>query len=299
MKKIPGPVLLFASAALLFASATGKFTFRPIGSYPNSSFDYPRSLNLSKTVVGLYEPPGGFYHGYVQDGKHFKTIEPSGALSSFLEGISDKGEAVGGYCDTLGCNPSTSQHGYLFSNGKYTKIDYPVAGYSTAAEGINNLGQVVGGYCSPSLTCPLGLSPSNHAFLLSNGQFSTLDFPGALGTLALAVNDVGSIAGFYEDPSTQQHGYLYQNGVYTTVDFPNANWTIPLGINNAGVISGIYEDNTTLITHGFTYANGVFTQIDVPNSTATGVGGINNRGDITATANVNNLSIPFIGTPAQ
>lgn len=251
MKKTLGLVLLLV-AVLVSASTTGGFVFGPIGNYPNAFVTYPRSLNRSKSVVGLYQPPGGFYHGYMQEGKNFKTIEPPGVRSSFLEGINDRGAAVGGYCDTLSCNPEEAQHGFLFSNGKYSKIDYLTAGTSLAAEGINNRGQIVGGYCPGSVQCLIGLSPSNHAFLLDRGIFTTLDYPSALGTLAYAINDTGNIVGFYEDSSTTTHGYLYQSGTFTTLDFPNAAWTLPLGINNAGTVSGIYEDNTTFITHGFT-----------------------------------------------
>jgi uncharacterized membrane protein len=297
MKKIFALVLAAVAVVVVSASTAGIFLFRKIGNYPNAFVTYPRSLNRSQWVVGLYQPPGGFYHGYLQEGKTFKTIEPPNIMSSYLEGINDQGAAVGGYCDTVSCSGTSSQHGYLFTAGKYTKIDYPTAGTSTALEGINNLGQVVGGYCSPSATCPLGLSPSNHAFVLNHGTFTTIDYPGAIATLANAINDSGSITGFYEDSSTALHGYLDQGGTFTNLDFPNANWTIPLGINNEGTVSGIYEDNATFITHGFTWAGGVFSRVDVPNSTASGVGGINNNGDITATANVNNLSTPFMGVP--
>jgi probable HAF family extracellular repeat protein len=291
-------VMLLGATALLFASSR-TFVFQQIGSYPNAALTYPRSLNLGERVVGFDLQTDGNYHGYLQVGSVFKTIQPAGSISSYLEGINDLGVAVGGYCDVGSCNPETAEHGFLYSRGKYTKLDYPATGTSLAAEGINNLGEVVGGYCPGSATCPLGLSPSNHAFLLHHGVFTTLDYPGAIATLAYAINDSGSMVGYYEDSSTRLHGYLYRNGVFTTIDYPNSDWTIPLGVNNAGIVSGIYEDFTTLITHGFTYANGVFTQIDVPNSTATGLGGINNRGDVTATANVNGVGKQFVGIPVQ
>jgi probable HAF family extracellular repeat protein len=289
--------LLLLSAIIAVASTTGGFSFQNIGSYPNSFVTYPRDLNSSRVVVGFYQPIAGFYHGYLQVGKQYRTIEPPGVLSSYLQGINDKGTAVGGYCDTASCGGGESQHGYLHSsNGKYTKFDYPTAGYSIAPEGINNLGQVVGGYCTTSATCPLGFSPSNHAFLLDHGRYTTLDFPGALGTLAYAINDSGSIAGFYEDSATVSRGYLYQNGTFIGLNFPNSQWTVPLGINNAGTVSGIYQDNN-LMTHGFTYINGVFTRVDPPNSTASDVAGINNLGDVIAQANVNNVTNNYIGVP--
>jgi len=283
---------------IVSASTTGSFSFQPIGNYPNALVTYARGLNSNGAMVGLYQPPGGFYHGYLQVGKTYKTIEPPGVLASYLQGINDKGVAVGGYCDTASCNGGSSQHGYLHRNGRYTKFDYPATGSTTTPQGINNLGQIVGGYCLTGFSCSGGPGPSLHAFLLQNGIFTTLDFPGALGTQANAINDSGSVVGFYEDSSTMTHAYICQNGSFTRLDFPNSQWTAALGINNVGTISGIYEDNS-LVTHGFTYANGTFTRVDPPNSTASGLGGISNKGDVTATANVNNVSANYIGLPRK
>lgn len=294
MKRIFGSVLLLIAVAT-FASTTGSFSFRIIGKYPGSFVTYARGINSSRAVVGLYQPPGGFYHGYLQVGKVYKTVEPPGVLESYLQGINDKGAAVGGYCDTVPCNGGSSQHGFLHSDGRYTKFDYPTAGYSIAPQGINNFGQVVGGYC-PAASCPGGPLPSAYAFLLQNGTYTTLDFPGALATQANAINDSGSIVGFFMDSSTMLHAYLYQSGVFTRLDFPNSQWTAALGIDNAGSISGIYEDNN-LVTHGFIYANGVFTQAAPPNSSASGLAGISNRGEVVAQANAGNVTNNYIGVP--
>ena len=51
----------------------------------------------------------------------------------------------------------------------FTSIDFPGA-TSTSAWGINARGDIVGGYLSPD--------KSDHGFLLSGGQFTTIDFLG-------------------------------------------------------------------------------------------------------------------------
>jgi probable HAF family extracellular repeat protein len=290
--------LVVCTGTFLLAS-TGTFSFRHLGLYPNSAISVPRGLNSSKVSVGFDLQTDGNYHGYVKIGKNFITIQPPGSSSSYLEGINDKGEMVGGYCDTVNCGGITVQHGFLYKSGKYTKLDYPIAGTPLAAFGINNLGQVVGGYCPGLTTCSGGISPSNHAFLLKGGAFTTLDYPGAIGTQANAINDAGTIVGFYEEHSTQQHGYMYLNGVFTQLDFPGANWTYPAGINNAGTVAGSFQDRNYIV-HGFIYSGGVFTQIDVPNAFSTAIGGINNKGEITAGADMNNSTVGnFIGTPTS
>ena len=295
-----GPSLagVIGATALLFASS-GTYSFRYLGVYPSAASTVSRGLNLPRTVVGYYLQSGGYDHGYLQAGKNFKTVEPPGAISSYLEGINDKGDAVGGYCDTINCGGVTVQHGFLYEGGEYTKLDYPITGTSLAAFGINNLGQVVGGYCPGSTTCSGGISPSNHGFLLSRGVLTTLDYPGAIGTQANAINDAGTIVGFYEVHSTQLHGYMYVNGVFSQLGFPGANWTYPAGIDNAGTVAGSFQD-ANFIVHGFTYSGGVYTQVDVPNSFSTALGGINNNGQIAAEADMNNGTVAnFIGTPVQ
>jgi probable HAF family extracellular repeat protein len=82
----------------------------------------------------------------------------------------------------------------LLSGGIPTDISVPgaVARYAT---GINQLGQIVGYYS--------GAAGDTHGFLYSDGTFSTLDVPGAVGgtlgagTYAYGINAQGQIVGTY------------------------------------------------------------------------------------------------------
>ena len=51
-------------------------------------------------------------------------------------------------------------------------------------------------------------STDRHGFLLSRGDFNTIDVPGALRTSAFGINARGDIAGAYTDTSGELHGYL-------------------------------------------------------------------------------------------
>jgi probable HAF family extracellular repeat protein len=278
-------------------TAGSGFVFRPIGGYPNAFQTAPNDVNSSQWIVGFYLPVGGFDHGYIQKGKAYKTIEPPQVLSSYLSGINDTGTMVGGYCDTS-CNPRNAQHGYLYEKGKYKKFDYPAAGTSIVPEGINNLGEIVGGYCPGLFSCPEGFLPSSHAFLLSRGLYTTLDFPSAKATQAYAINDAGSIVGSYLDSAIYQHAYLYQGGVFTNIDFPGSQGTAAVGINNAGTVSGYYADAKAIV-HGFIYRNGAFKRVDVAGAFSTSLGGISNTGDVTAAATVNNAEVLYLGIPSH
>jgi probable HAF family extracellular repeat protein len=59
-------------------------------------------------------------------------------------------------------------------------------------------------------------------FLLSNGTFTSLDFPQSIETVPAGINDAGQIAGYYLDANNQQHGFIYSAGAWKTVDVAGA-----------------------------------------------------------------------------
>jgi uncharacterized membrane protein len=121
-----------------------------------------------------------------------------------------------------------------------------------------------------------------HGFLLSGGQYTTLDDPnGVFGTSAYGINSRGDIVGAFSD-SNALHGFLLSGGQYTTLDVPNAaGYTIATGINARGQVVGQYID-ADFNLHGFLLSGGHYTTIDDPNGIpgSTAAWGINSRGDI-------------------
>ena len=169
-------------------------------------------------------------------------------------------------------------HGYLLDNGKFTIIDAPGAILGTGAVGINNRGQIVGAtILAVNPTIALG-------FLLAKGDFTTVQFPGALSTEAVGINNRGQIVGTYVDSSNTAHGFLLDQGVFTTIDVPDAFATSAIKINARGHIVGAYSDvsNARPITplRGYPLKNDVFTRIDVPGASETLPQGMNDRGQI-------------------
>jgi hypothetical protein len=111
---------------------------------------------------------------------------------------------VGGYQGTDG-----KSHVYLLSDGEFTTIDFPGA-FDTAPGGdnggINARGDIVSYYCAAG---PCGVNnDSEHGFLLSDGEFTTIDFPGGHGPAAFGIDPRGDIVGPYNDASGKGHGFL-------------------------------------------------------------------------------------------
>jgi hypothetical protein len=120
----------------------------------------------------------------------------------------------------------------------FTPIDFPGA-TSTIALDINDVGEIVGRYMDDATP------PKTHGFLLSAGNFTSIDFPhpDVVFTVAAGINPRGDIVGQYSlitDPPNTRHGFLSQGGTFTTIKFPKATWTNILGINPRGDMVGRY-----------------------------------------------------------
>ncbi|HTW02056.1 MAG TPA: hypothetical protein VMF87_17285, partial [Streptosporangiaceae bacterium] len=90
------------------------------------------------------------------------------------------------------------------------------------------------------------------------GQYTTIDVPGAPSTVAVGVNDLGVVSGFYFDAAGNQHGFLYRDGTFTTVDVPGAADTLLTVTNDLGTAVG-YSIDSSGAAHGFVDRNGTFT----------------------------------------
>jgi len=148
---------------------------------------------------------------------------------------------------------------------------------------------------------------TRHGFLLSEGELTSFDFPGAIDTAPWGINPAGDITGRYSSADGKSHGFLLSEGDFTTIDVPGAVETAPSGgvngsatvrINPRGEIVGTYcaaEPCSVRQLHGFLLGkgkskdegdkdkstdDGKFTSFDFPGAIGTLGTGINPRGDI-------------------
>jgi probable HAF family extracellular repeat protein len=127
----------------------------------------------------------------------------------------------------------------------------------------------------------LGLVLVAPSLALAQGYtFMTLDFPGAVSTSALGINNSGQIVG-QTNTASEAHGFLYDRGSLSLIDVPGAVGTIATGINDSGHIVGYYFAGTfPQPAQGFVYDGTHFSSINFPGASNTFVWGINNRGQI-------------------
>jgi hypothetical protein len=221
-------------------------------------------------------------------------------------GINPSGDVVGTYKDPLG-----GQHGFLRRDGQFTSIDVPgaLAGVSgtlpTAAKGISPSGDVVGQYIVPASGAPIG-SPAYcpaagsvaciKGFLLRNGKFSTVLFPGHPGAIPQRITPDGDIYGCYHDYDLMMSmfGFVRTRFAYDSLaagggELADSTQSVPMSMNNGATpggrtIIGLWTDMMTNHTHGYVVKDGVFQSYDVPGVVkSTAIWDINPSGDFVGT----------------
>ena len=141
----------------------------------------------------------------------------------------------------------------------------------------------------------------HRGFLLRNGVFTSIDFPGSDYTDTWKINDSGQIAGRYRTSGNEKfHLFLWNNGNFVSVpDFANAAQMAPTsvcshhsGSNGAGDIVTCFVDSTPVQNnggfnqnmlenlHGLLWSGGAYTVIDVPGASTTLAFGVNDAGVI-------------------
>jgi hypothetical protein len=146
---------------------------------------------------------------------------------------------------------------------------------NTYAYKINRAGQVVGWY-STNAAPQIALAYLRQV----DGTIVTILPSGANSSTALALNNLGVVAGTWFGSTLNGAFVRATSGTITTFNVPGATFTSPAAINSEGTITGHYLD-LQLVSHGFVrdpYGN--ITTIDVPASQATIPNAINDSGNV-------------------
>ena len=203
--------------------------------------------------------------------QEFTTVQFPGATITVVNGgPNPEGTSVGSYVDTSGIT-----HGFtLNKKGTFTSFD-PPGSVATTPDFIDPQGTIVGGYVDAGGT--------NHGFILKNGEYTTVNFQGAAGTVLTGVSPSGEMVGFSCEVAacnTTTHSFVVsKKGVFTSFDPPGAISSSASTVSPSGEIVGNYTDSAGN-SHGYVLDHGTFTTIDVPGASFTFAGGGNAEGDV-------------------
>jgi hypothetical protein len=216
--------------------------------FPGAAYTDALGISPRGDVIGDYAATltgSGPHHGYVLSREGvFTTIDYPAATSTFARGMNSRGDILGSY--TSADNVS---HNYVMSANPFSAIGQfitldEVPGSTAASTGILGIngGDIVGSYT--------GADKVGHGFLLSDGQFTTIDSPGgATLTIVTGINSRGEMVGRFTVNGIV-HAFLLSGGQFSAFDYPGATFTGSTAISPNGDILGRYTgaDN---VFHGF------------------------------------------------
>ena len=111
-------------------------------------------------------------------------------------------------------------------------------------------------------------------------SFTTVDYPEAVITRLVGLNDHGEIVGNYTLKGQVRHAFKYSRGTFEALDRAGVLGTYESAanqINNRGEITGWYS-TAPGTRHGYVLRDGVVNTIDYPGATYTQVNGVSDTG---------------------
>jgi uncharacterized membrane protein len=250
---------------------------------PGASSTTPQGINARGDIVGWYAA-GGVTRGFLLSGGTFATLVVPNAIETQARGIGPNGEIVGTYRLTGETSPAI--HGFHRTpDGAFTPVHYPGHLYEIPqrilADGTilgcrhdNDLMVTMRGIeIGPSGSGETEVFASMHnggtpdgrrivglytnmdagnrpeGYVIENGVFTPLLFPGSQQTAVWDVSPAGDIVGNYRDASGVNRAFVLSRDGYDSIDVPGATLTRAWGINAAGDIVGSYV--AAGVTHGY------------------------------------------------
>jgi probable HAF family extracellular repeat protein len=185
-------------------------------------------INDAGQVVGFAFFGNGQEHAFVWDGTNgVQDLGTFGGSISFAYGVNSSGQVVG-----TASFPGDERGDAFLWDSKGGMQDLHISG---SANAINDAGQIVGG--------------AFRAFLYSAGSVTDLGtLPGFSGSTALAINNLGQIAGYASGgDQLHHHAFVYADGALADLNDlipPGTGLTMneATGINDAGQIVGFASD---------------------------------------------------------
>jgi hypothetical protein len=222
----------------------------------------------------------------------FTSFDIAGASSYFVAGINDEGLVAGTWLAAGG-----SEVGFIrFPGGHIStpNVDPNDNTGVTVLRAINDEGVIAGFY---------GANASN-GFLLTEGRFRTVDFPGAASTALRGINNLGDLSGTYSivDLNADEFGFIIPHrgpAISFKLPDPTATGIVVGGINDLRQLVGYYTDAASTLVGFLRQPTGQFVSVIVPGAVSTQVFGINDCGIVVGFYGDGSTAHGFYGRPGN
>ena len=195
-------------------------------------------IDPSRAVVAQDQYRTNVTAGYIFTGGKKTLILVSGSDvkygGTFATAINDTQTVVGSYFAG-----GAYEHGFTYHDGSFTSFDFPNAVGGTFPYFIGDDGTIAGGYSTTPSAAQVG-------FVLSRGQYATINPPGATVSYVSAIGPAGELVGSYWN-DTGGHGFIYRNGGYHTIDVPGGTYTTINAVNSLGTLVGTYQNASGVV----------------------------------------------------
>lgn len=271
MKTSRALTIFAAALTLAGVSAAQPFVSHPI-TIPGGSNVLVTGINDSGEMVANYTDTAGTAHCVAIVGAAMVQIVDPNEIGTgpgkgtSCWGINNSGQIVGSYSLAVWGN------GFAWTGAQYVDIGYPGATAGTIAYGLNNVGQIVGSYAD---------NGGQHGFLyyVPSATWGSFDLPGATATLAIGINDFGTITFEWVNASFVYSGAILKGGNYTILNVPGMAQSKARGINLRGQIVMNCQDSAG-VWHGFLYTGGRFVEFNATGAANTYSFGINKSAQV-------------------
>ena len=279
-----------ASPVRPVSPASTHYFFHTINNNHDKSFNQLLGINNHDRIAGYFGSGAGAPKPAPNKGytvvppffqRNFSNENFPHSRQTQVTGLNDHGVTVGFYSTQNHANLSNNNFGFYAVNGRhFHKVDFPTRHPASPPVdqllGVNNHDVAVGFFAKSNGTT------QGYRYNIRTRHFTTLAVPGGVSTAATAINDSGSIAGFFTSSKNVTKGfYLRHTGQLFILGFPGATTTQALGANLRGEVVGFYVLKNNEM-HGFTWTrqHGFRTVNDPRGVNTTTINGVNNAGDL-------------------
>jgi len=145
---------------------------------------------------------------------------------------------------------------------------------------------------------------AGNGFLLTEGKFRTVDFPGAVSTALRGINNLGDLSGGYSivDLNADEFGFIIPRRgppISFKLPDPTATGIVPGGINDLRQLVGYYTDATSTLVGFLRQPSGQVVSIIFPGAVSTQVYGINDCGIVVGLYGDGSTAHGFYGRPGN